>query len=62
MNSWMHLRYWSSVGLVPSRAPGWPGGASASRISSAMRARRSLWEMQDEACPFPHLGGPSTPH
>lgn len=48
MNSWMHLRYWSSVGLLPAKGPGWPGGASASRISSAMRARRSLGDAQSE--------------
>lgn len=48
MNSWMHLRNWSSVGLLPARAPGGPGAASASRISSAMRARRSL--RGDAAC------------
>lgn len=48
MNSWMHLRYWSSVGLLPARGPGWPGGASASRISSAMRASRSLGEARRE--------------
>lgn len=53
MNSWMHLRYWSSVGLLPARGPGWPAGASASRISSAMRARRSLGEAPDEPRPTP---------
>lgn len=56
MNSWMHLRYWSSVGLLPARGPGWPGGASASRISSAMRARRSLGEVQSDRV------GPTAPH
>lgn len=62
MNSCMHLRYWSSVGLLPARGPGWPGGASASRISSAMRARRSLGEVRDETCPFPQRLPPPEPH
>lgn len=57
MNSWMHLRYWSSVGLLPARGPGWPAGASASRISSAMRARRSLGEAPDEPRPTPRPAG-----
>lgn len=61
MNSWMHLRYWSSVGLLPERGPGWPGGASASRISSAMRARRSLREAQSEGRPVPHGSPPPPP-
>lgn len=54
MNSWMHLRYWSSVGLLPARRPAWPAGASASRISSAMRASRSLEGQQHEARPARH--------
>lgn len=60
MNSWMHLRYWSSVGLLPARGPGWPGGASASRISSAMRARRSLGVARREARPSPQRPSPAT--
>lgn len=61
MKSWMHRRYWSSVGLLPARGPGWPGGASASRISSAMRARRSLEEARREGRPRPHPPKPPSP-
>lgn len=44
MNSWMHFLYCCSVGLLLWYWPGWPKGASASRISSFIRARRNLAE------------------
>lgn len=47
INSWMHFLYCCSVGLLLWYWPGWPSGASASRISSFIRASRSLQERSD---------------
>lgn len=46
----MHFLYCCSVGLLLWYWPGCPSGASASRISSFIRARRSLEERTDRPC------------